>query len=102
MGSFRYGSHQIYQFDDRTLAHLRDVITSKLLKHESFLFTWNENEMLRSIWLHPCSSIEYAFEGRAAIPVNRSWIKELASLANGPTGLHLVSEPVENDSLAHQ
>jgi hypothetical protein len=95
MGCLYYGAQGMYKFDDRTLSHLRTVIASKLLRHESFVFTWNEGESQRTIWLHPSLALDFTFDGNDDLAVNRAWIEALSSLANGPAGLHLVSEPTE-------
>jgi hypothetical protein len=39
MGFLTYGGVQEYEFDDRTLAHLKVAITIKLRRQESFLMS---------------------------------------------------------------
>ncbi|MGO1537838.1 MAG: DUF7882 family protein [Leucobacter sp.] len=93
MGSLHVGPSQIYRFEDRLLAHLRSVIIGKLLQQESFLFTWDDASIQRSVWIHPASPLEFEFDNTERIPLNRTWVNALMSLANGPSGLHLVEEP---------
>ncbi|MBK0417427.1 ATP-dependent DNA ligase [Leucobacter sp. CSA1] len=93
MGYLHYCQQQIYRFDDRTLAHLRTVISNKLLQQESFVFTWNDTGLQRTIWLHPSMSIVFEFESAVTPDLNREWLQALGSLANSPTGLRLVDEP---------
>lgn len=97
MGTLLYGPGESFPFDDRALAHLRNVIVNKLVRQESFLFTWNDHQTQRSIWLHPASSLEFSFESVEVQMINRAWIEELTALANGPAGLHLTPEPEVSD-----
>lgn len=93
MGAIRYGSKHVYEFDDRTLAHLRLVITSKLLKQESFVFTWEHDDCERTLWLHPSCMMSFEFSGPDKHELNREWLELLLAHASSPTGLKLVSEP---------
>lgn len=44
MGTLFYGNRGIHvTFDDRALMHLQIVITAKLRRKESFLFTWTDS-----------------------------------------------------------
>lgn len=95
MGKLHYGAQQVFEFEDRTLAHLRSVMTAKLLRQESFLFSWDDHGKLRSIWLHPTSIVLFEFEGSEEVKLNRAWLEHLADLANTSGGLRLVPEPDE-------
>lgn len=97
MGNLHLSKSNIYQFDDRTLAHLRTVITNKLLQQESFMFTWVEDGIQRSAWLHPASDIIFEFDAAKTAEINRAWAEELYSQANSPGGLRLVPEPSSAD-----
>lgn len=97
MGNLHLSERDIYRFDDRTLAHLRTVITSKLLQQESFMFTWIEAGIQRSAWLHPASNLIFEFESAHTPEINRAWAKELFSQANSLGGLRLVPEPSSTD-----
>ncbi|WP_427870359.1 hypothetical protein [Leucobacter luti] len=93
MGSLSYGGTQSFEFEDRLLAHLRSVITMKLVRHESFMFTWNEGTVQRTVWLHPSSQLVFEFDSTEGLGLNREWVERLSDLANGPSGLHIVEEP---------
>lgn len=93
MGYLHYTSQQVFAFDDYLLTHLRTVIVSKLLQQESFLFTWHDGGIQRSIWLHPTLPLSFEFDRADVPPINREWIAELLALANGPGGLRVVPEP---------
>lgn len=98
MGTLLYGTEAItIDFDDRALTHLQIVITTKLRRHESFLFSWSDGVALGSgrgsIWLHPQSILYYRFVGSRVPVVNQAWITELLKTANSGTGLVFTPEP---------
>ena len=99
MGSLVYGSKNMeVSFDDRALMHLQIVITAKLRRGESFIFSWiNSAEAgsgRSSIWLDPSSTLLYRFSGSRTPAINRGWIETLMLSANSPGGLFFTSEPV--------
>lgn len=108
MGILTYGSPGIdIAFDDRALTHLQIVITAKLRRRESFLFSWIDPARgggggRSSIWLDPSSTLYYQFLEVRVPPVNRAWYEQLMESANGNGGLFLCAEPtrVEQDSRA--
>jgi hypothetical protein len=76
MGSLIYGSlNTEISFDDRALMHLQIVITAKLRRHESFLFSWTDaakgGTTRSSIWLHPSTTLFYRFSGSRIPALNR-------------------------------
>lgn len=93
MGYLYYTPQQVFRFDDNLLTHLRTVIISKFLQQESFIFTWSDEGLQRSIWLHPTMPVSFEFEANDVPPINQEWINELLALANGPSGLRLVPDP---------
>lgn len=98
MGHLFYTPQQAFKFDDYLLTHLRTVIISKLIQQESFIFTWVDDGHQRSIWLHPSMPISFEFENSDVPPINREWISELLTLANGPGGLRVTEEPTKRSS----
>ncbi|MFM9918097.1 ATP-dependent DNA ligase [Lacisediminihabitans sp. H27-G8] len=99
MGSLLYGnSGTEIGFDDRSLMHLQVVITAKLRRRESFLFTWTNSAESgsgrSSIWFAQGSAIVYRFAGSRAPSLNRDWIETLMLSANSAGGLQFSSEPI--------
>lgn len=91
-----YGGAQEYEFEDRTLAHLKVAITIKLRRQESFLMSWT-NPAERgggrlSIWLSPTIPITFRFSGSRAPELNRDWLEVLNNFSNTPRGLIVLSE----------
>lgn len=96
MGFLNYGGAQEFEFEDRTLAHLKVVITMKLRHQESFLMSWT-NPAERgggrvSIWLSPTIPMTFRFAGSRAPKLNKKWLDMLNELSHTPRGLIIVSE----------
>ncbi|WP_111719934.1 hypothetical protein [Homoserinimonas sp. OAct 916] len=104
MGKFIYGTPSLtVEFDDRVLAHVKVVITTKLRRGESFLFNWeygtDSGSGHSSVWLHPAIPLQFEFADAGEQKMNREWLEELLRAANSNSGLRLVPEPaVEGES----
>jgi hypothetical protein len=98
VGKLTYNASLVIDFDDRTLAHLQIVITAKLRRRESFIFSWKDDADIgdgrTTIWLDPTISLVYKFLGGRPPQINKAWIEALTATANSPGGLHLVKEPL--------
>jgi len=85
------------EFDDRVLAHLQIVISTKLRRHESFFFSWKDDPVVgngrSSIWLAPSIPLFFKFATASRHIINREWIDELTTSANNTQGLYLSNEP---------
>lgn len=97
MGKFTYETTTRIDFDDRILAHLQLVITTKLRRSESFIFTWKDDPSLgdgrTTVWVHPGANLVFKFYGSRRPSLNPAWVNALAYTANSPRGLYLVPEP---------
>ncbi len=93
MGFFHCGMGRTFEFDDRTLTHLRTVILSKFARAESFAFTWVEGGKQHSLWMHPTMPLMFEFEGPTTEQLNSRWVDELVLLASSPGGLQIAPEP---------
>lgn len=96
MGYLTYGGSQEYEFEDRTLAHLKVAISMKLRRQESFLFSWH-NPPERgggrtSIWLNPSIPLTFRFSGSRPPQLNKEWLEALCELSNTAQGLTLLPE----------
>jgi hypothetical protein len=99
MGTLIYGPDSAtFQFDDRTLAHVRAVIIGKFRRQESFALSFVRGEPSNAgrecLWLHPCIALRFSFDTLAAQvgPLNREWVEALATSANGGD-MKIVEEP---------
>lgn len=98
MGALLYGSPSLeVAFDDRALMHLQIVITAKLRRNESFVFSWKDSAEIGSgrstIWMHPSSTLYYRYLGSRLPTINREWIDILMESANSGGGLFFTPEP---------
>jgi len=100
MGKLTYDSTIVVDFDDRLLAHLQMVITTKLRRGESFAFSWRDEAAVgdgrTTIWLHPALPLVFKYFGGKQPAINRAWVEALLQTANSSAGLHIVPEPVEH------
>ena len=92
MGTLYYGAAQAaIVVDDRTLAHLKTVATSKLRRNESFLVSWEEaveNGSGRgSIWLHPATDLLYRFEGSRAPELDPELLESMSMASMSGRGI---------------
>ena len=96
MGFLTYGGNQEYEFDDRTLAHLKVTIAMKLRRQESFLMSWvNPPERgggRISIWLAPQIPLAFRFLGSRAPELNDAWISVMHKFSNSSRGLVVLPE----------
>ena len=96
MGYLIYGGTQEYEFEDRTLAHLKVAMTMKLRRQESFLMSWvNPAEKgggRLSVWLTPNIPLVFRFAGSRSPELNKHWLDVLNELSHTPRGLIVVSE----------
>jgi hypothetical protein len=97
VGQLIYGSTgATVEIDDRTLAHLKVVMITKLRRGEGFAFSWEEDVKDGSgrstIWVHPAVSLQFKFFGTRQPSMNKLWLEELMSSANSGGGLHVLPE----------
>lgn len=100
MGTLFYGGNaQPIEIDDRTLAHLKVVIATKLRRGESFTLSWThagDAEPGRStLWVHASIPLRFSFDSPEPERLSPEWIKELADSANSSGGILLVPEQIQ-------
>ncbi|WP_053352584.1 MULTISPECIES: DUF7882 family protein [Leucobacter] len=95
MGYILHGERE-YQFEDRTLAHLKTVIGQKLAKREGFFLSWTqppeEGSGRNSLWISEHTTIAFRFSGAKAPELNPEWLHVLAALSHSTRGLTVISE----------
>jgi hypothetical protein len=96
LGVLHYDRDQ-FEFDDRVLAHLQIVATTKLRRREAFTVTWNlpaeRGSGRHSLWMDNGIPMHFAYHGSRPPAVNREWIDSLMTAAGRPGGLILNEEP---------
>jgi len=97
MGRFFYGTSVSAEFDDRVLAHLEIVITSKLRRSEGFSFSWRDDVRVgdgrTTVWVHSSSELVFKYFGGRPPMINRQWLDALSQSANAASGLRITAEP---------
>ena len=99
MGTIFYGgSESPIHIEDRVLAHLKVVITTKLRRGESLTVSWahsgDQSPGRSSIWLNPAVPLRFVFEEPESPELDRRFLTELADAANSAGGIRLSAEDV--------
>lgn len=94
MGTLFYGASRTpIRIDDRILAHLNLVVTSKLRRNEPFLISWQEHSEhgggRSSIWMHPACDLHYRFDGGKRPEIDQELIEKLSVAANAARGIEI-------------
>ncbi len=94
LGTLHYGaSRTSMKIDDRALAHLQAVITTKLRRNEGLLIQWDrpaENGSGRgAIWIHPHCDLIYEYDGGQHPGLDPEELERLMAEASGAKGLKI-------------
>lgn len=100
MGTITYDSISgPIHIEDRTLAHLKVVIATKLRRHESFTLSWRHPEGVpggrSTIWLHPSIPLRFTFDEPEPPELNLEWIDRMMRSANSTGGITLIDEVID-------
>lgn len=100
MGHLYYGySAEPIAIEDRTLAHLKVVLATKLRRNESFTLSWKHPEGepagRSTLWVHPSIPLRFVFETPEAPALSQRWLSELATSANSSGGILLTEEHID-------
>ncbi|MDQ4215589.1 hypothetical protein [Microbacterium capsulatum] len=97
MGLIYYGAgSDPIRIEDRTLAHLKVVIATKLRRNESFTLSWRHEEGQErgreTLWLHPSIPLRFVFDEPEPPELSGEWLRALAGSANSTGGIQLLPE----------
>ena len=92
MGTLFYGASRTpISIDDRALAHLKIVITSKLRRNESFLLSWDEppenGSGRASVFIHASCDLIYRFDGSRPAELDQNLLETMAAESMSTRGL---------------
>lgn len=98
MGNLIYGSgERRIHFDDRTLAHVKSVIITKLRRQECFTLTWladrGTDRRRVTLWIHPSIPMEFEFDGIERAELNRAWLELMIVDAAASGEIFIADEP---------
>ncbi len=107
MGTLYYGSPGTpIEMEDRALAHLKLLITTKLRREESFTISWahpsHERRGRSTVWLQPAIPLRFVFDSPEPAEIDQNWLEEMASLAHSTGGLRLRSDYFERSDRAQE
>jgi hypothetical protein len=98
MGSLYYGDTDVpVRIDDRTLAHLKVAIVTKLRRRESFMLTCSAGEEdpgRTALWMHPAVPLRFVFDEPEPPVLDRKRVAMLLTSANSIGGITLEPEQV--------
>lgn len=104
MGKLYYGNAiEPVEMPDRTLAHVKTLITTKLRRSESFSLSWDrvvDGEVQRSgIWLQSSIPLRFELSAEAATKLDMAYLQQLAQAANSSAGviIDLCEAPIETE-----
>lgn len=97
MGTLHYGaSRTSIRIDDRTLAHLQTVITTKLRRNEGLLLQWERPADAGSgrgaLWVHPSTELIYEYEGGREPSLDPAELERMMADAAGSRGLKVMTQ----------
>ncbi len=97
MGRLIYGSGALeFDFDDRTLSHVKIAITTKLRRHEGFLVSWEvpvDNGSGRvSLWVSREIPLAFMFDGSRPPRLNERWMEALLITSQRTGGMFVMAE----------
>lgn len=97
MGKLHY-ANQIFEMDDRMLAHLQLIIGVKLRRGENFFMAWkahpSSGEGRRAIWIDNGVSICFEYASSHELQLNMEWAEKLADSAGKGGGLTIMAEDI--------
>ena len=103
MGTLFYAGEAI-PMDDRTLAHLKVAIVTKLRRGESFTLSWTHGsddiEGRTTIWMHETIPLRFVFLEPEPPELHLEWIESILRSANSTGGIRLTPEHMESGPLA--
>ncbi|MCJ1688642.1 hypothetical protein [Rathayibacter sp. VKM Ac-2927] len=96
MGQLIYGPGTVYDMDDRTLAHVKLALTTKLRRQESFLLSWpisvDHGSGRTSLWIAPSIPLQFQFTGSRPPTINKAWVLAMLETSQSDRGLVILAE----------
>ncbi len=96
MGKLIYGNGQEYEFDDRTLSHVKIALVTKLRRHESFLLNWRipveRGGGRMSLWISREIPMAFVFDRSRPPALDERWMEALLRSSQRTGGMVVMSE----------
>jgi len=95
MGALFYNGDD-FEFEDRPLAHLQVVISTKLRRREPFVMSWRLPVEMgsgrRTVWIENGVAIHFAFATTLGTKLNPRWIEDMMVASARAGGLEVGPE----------
>lgn len=105
MGKLVYGT-TVYELNDRLLAHLQVVVSTKLRRGENFFVSWRNpvaaGSGRQAVWIDNGLHLGFEYDGGTLPAIRREWVEALAASAATGMGLQLTDENGELINTPHQ
>ena len=97
MGRLIYGAGAMeFEFEDRTLSHVKIAITTKLRRHEAFLVSWEvpleKGSGRVSLWISREVPLAFLFDGSRPPRLNERWMEALLVTSHRTGGMYIMAE----------
>jgi hypothetical protein len=96
MARLIYGANEGFEFDERTLAHVKIALAAKLRLRESFLLNWvvpaERGSGRLSLWISPEVPLTFVFHGSVPPQLNKTWLDAMSRSAHGIRGMTVMPE----------
>lgn len=96
MGSLYYGDDRDpIEIEDRLLAHVKVVMSTKLRRNESFTLSWRHasgTSGRSTIWVQPSIPLRFVFDSPEAETLDPALLTSLANSANSSGGMNITLE----------
>lgn len=96
MGTLSY-RREDFDFEDRVLAHLQIVVTTKLRRYEPFFLSWVQSDSIGSgrqtLWIDNGVPIHFMYYGSRVPTINTAWVQEMLDSTYRPGGAQIGAEP---------
>ncbi|WP_431218364.1 hypothetical protein [Leifsonia xyli] len=105
MARLIYGfAAQEYEFDERTLSHVKIAVVTKLRRHESFLLNWQVPAELGggriSLWISRDIPMAFVFADARPPRLNERWLEALLESSQRTGGMMILPEDEVEAQLA--
>lgn len=105
MGSLYYGTQRFaVDLDDRPLAHVKVALLILLREGYGVAFSFTPSPSQgggrETLWISPSTDIRFFFSGGRSPTINDEWVREIVETAHSPTGMRLIPEPSDLQTLS--
>ncbi|GAB3615774.1 hypothetical protein GCM10027416_03310 [Okibacterium endophyticum] len=90
MAHLVYAEHSEYEFDERTLVHVKTAVGAKLRRGECFYLSWDtkdDDSGRVTLWISPTIPLQFHFDESEPPALDREWLEELSLTSHSLRGM---------------